>query len=285
MNNPHSITDQLAPSAPSTHAAQAATRLRATLWLAAAAAALPGCLPAPDGDDEFADDATAEVASELGAGVFDVGVIPDRNVGCPAGSDELVIRMDDEDDSNGSSRTGYVGKTNLGETASATRFYFCKVDGSQFHPFTTAASAADQRDDYAVLKLGTTCPAGSQEFSRTYDNEDSSNGNFFTGVISPNISNSNTKLFYCLFRFAAAGTTTMSAFPNLGTGFAYGVFAPADFNRGALAFGTIRSDDEDSGNTNAFSAPSDALLAAKRVIEPDTRVTHGATLHHVIRAR
>jgi hypothetical protein len=218
------------------------------------------------------------------AGVFDVGVIPSSGVGCPAGSDEIMIRMDDEDDSNGSSRSGYIGKTNFHENAWDTRFWFCRVDGALFHPFSQAASAADQRDDYAVLKLGTTCPADSQEFSRTYDNEDSGNGNTRSGVIAPNISNSNTKLFFCLFRYSSSGAV-QSAFPALGVGFQYGVFGPEDFNRGALAFGRFRSDDEDDGNTNQFSAPSDALTAARRIIEPDARVSHGATIHHVIRAR
>jgi hypothetical protein len=194
------------------------------------------------------------------------------------------IRMDDEDDGNGSSRSGFIGKTNFQENTSNTRFYFCKVDGSQFHAFSGAASAADLRDDHAVLKLGTSCPSDSQEFSRHYDNEDDGNANFEVGVITPNVSNANTTLFFCLFRFSSSGVI-QSTFPNLGTGFRYGVFAPADFNRGALASGRFRSDDEDSGNASTYTAPSDAVLAAKRIIEPDTTVSHGATIHHVIRAR
>ena len=31
------------------------------------------------------------------------------------------------------------------------------------------------------------------------------------------------------------------------------------------------------GNANGYSAPTDALIAAKRIVEPDTRVSHGAT--------
>jgi len=217
--------------------------------------------------------------------VFEFGVIPDVGVGCPAGDDEIVIRMDDEDDGNVSSRSGFVGKTNVGETSSATRFDFCKVDGTVFKPFSTSATASDQRDDYAVLKLGLTCPAGSQEFSRHFDNEDDGNGNFFTGVINPNVSNQDTTLFFCLFRFAASGVATMSAFPNLGSGFRYGGFGPSDFNRGALAFGTIRTDDEDSGNTSTYTVPSDALSSAMRIIQPDPSVSHGATILRVVRAQ
>jgi hypothetical protein len=67
----------------------------------------------------------------------------------------------------------------------------------------------------------------------------------------------------------------MASFPDF-SGFHYGVFAPDDFNR-ALALGSIRTDDEDDGNRNDFYAPPDALTAAKRVVEPDTQVSHGAT--------
>jgi hypothetical protein len=261
---------------------------------------LTACLEAPDSLDQDSLDETAnalekddggdpgfaEVAPgpKLNAGVFDVGVIPDSGVGCPAGSDEIMIRMDDEDDSNGSSRSGFIGKTNFQDNASNTRFWFCRVDGSLFRPFSGAANASDQRDDYAVLKLGTTCPANSQEFSRTYDNEDDGNANSHAGVITPNVSNAGTKLFFCLFRYASSGVP-QSVFPNLGSGFRYGVFGPEDFNRGALAFGRFRSDDEDGGNANQYAAPTDAINAAQRIIQPDTTVSHGATIHHVIRAR
>jgi hypothetical protein len=280
------------------------------LSIAIAAVVLPACLQDPDAADdptslgEDIGEKTGVNTSELdqvapgeaplpetppgprlNAGVFDVGVIPDRNVGCPAGADELVIRMDDEDDNNGSSRSGFIGKTNFEEDSENTRFYFCRVNGALFRPFSPASQASNLRDDYAVLKLGTTCPTGSQEFSRFYDNEDSGNNNFFNGVIDPNQSGSNTRLFFCIFRFASTGTSTQTAFPSLGTGFRYGVFAPADFNRAPLAVGRFRSDDEDSGNANTITAPSDALLAVKRIIEPDTAVSHGATIHHVIRAR
>jgi hypothetical protein len=215
------------------------------------------------------------------AGAFDIGVIPDMGVNCPAGSEEIVIGMDDEDTANQSSRSGFIGKTNLGESTFATRFYFCKVNGAVFRPFSTSGNAADQRDDYAVLKLGTTCPADSQEFARGYDNEDTNNANFHIGVITPNLSNTGTTLIFCLFRFSSLGLVQPS-FPNLG--FRYGVFAPSDFNRGALAFGSFTSDDEDTSNISSFTAPNDALVAAKRIIEPSASF-FGSTIHHVVRAR
>jgi hypothetical protein len=264
---------------------------------------LPGCLQGEDTTGQTVEDldqkgsgdeAEAPVdngltpidgSAQLNAGVFEVGVIPDVGVGCPAGADEIMIRMDDEDSNNGSSRSGFIGKTNSGDSSSNTRFFFCKVDGTVFRPFSGPAEAENQQDDYAVLKLGTTCPAGSQQFSRHYDNEDSGNRNSRLGDITPNISNQDTTLNFCLFRFAAAGVATMSTFPSFGTGFRYGVFAPADFNRGALAFGTFRSDDEDSNNGNTYTVPSDALSSAQRIVFPDATVGHGATIHRVIRAR
>jgi hypothetical protein len=272
--------------------------LKSTFWLAITAVWSPACLQEADPTDtpvDALDKERLEEASELGlaesditsnAGVFDVGVIPDSGVGCPANSEEIVIRMDDEDTANVSSLNGFVGKTNFQETGSGTRFYFCKVKGEAFRPFSTSINASNQRDDYAVLKLGTACPTGSEEFSRYFDNEDTNNQNFFIGDITPNLSIfENTTLFFCLFRFASSGVGTISSFPSFGAGFRYGVFGPSDFNRGALAIGTIKTDDEDDANNNSYDAPNDALSAAQRIIQPDPNVSHGATILHVLRAR
>ena len=274
-------------------------RMTTTICIATTTTWLSACAQAPDtANSDYLGEVTDDIAkregvdplaefdsgSNLNGGVFDVGVIPDNGVGCPAGSEELVIKMDDEDTFNLSIRSGFVGKTNFGESSFNTRFYFCRVDGTAFRAFSKAADAANLRDDYAVLKLGTTCPSESQEFSRTYDNEDDAgNTNFSSGVINPNVSNSNTTLFFCLYRFSSLGVT-QSSFPNFGNGFRYGVFAPSDFNRGALAFGSFTSDDEDDRNANSFSAPSDAVSAAQRIIEPGANA-HASTIHHVVRAR
>jgi len=262
--------------------------IMSTVWLAAAAtpACLQGDEPGGELDDEIAAN-TSETEQEINAGVNDVGVIPDLNVGCPSGSEEITIRMDDEDDGNRSRRTGWVGKTNFGETSSATKFYFCKVDGSRFRPFEPFTSAGNVHDDYAVLKLGTTCPNDSQMVKRHFDNEDSDNRNSSTGVIDPNVtrrSGSFTDLYFCLFRHAAPGNPTMPAFPDLGTGFHYGVFGPANSSVSATR-GTIRSDDEDDDNANSISAPSDALFTLQFIISEDTTVTHGATNLRTLFAR
>ncbi len=137
------------------------------------------------------------------------------------------------------------------------------------------------KDDYAVLKLGAACPPGSVQFSRHFDNEDGTNANFSDGDISPNVSTANTTLYFCMFRAAQLGDPTIAAFPNLAPGFSYGVFGPPDFNRGALALGTIRTDDEDTDNKNTYSVPAAASVAAQRIIDPDS----SATVLHVLRAK
>ena len=252
--------------------------------------ALTGCvaegeLPLEDKEDleegSGLEDAGDEV-STLG-GVFDVGIIPEVGYGCPAGSDEIRIRMDDEDSGNGNARYGWIGKTRSDGQNNNTLFVFCRVDGDQFRPLSTASQASDMRDDYAVLKLGTTCPSGSQEFWRRFDNEDDNNGNYSIGVITPNTSDRyGTRLYFCLYRYASSGVSTMSSFPDLGL--RYGVFAPSDFTRG-ISPGYIRTDDEDDGNTSSYYAPSDALEAAQRIVKPDTSVSNGATFLRFWRVR
>lgn len=272
-----------------------ASSLRSVL---AAMAVTTGCLAEGEGklEGDGALDGELELGSELGseldvaedevaslAGVFDVGIVPEVGYGCPAGSDEIRIRMDDEDDGNANQQGGWIGKTRSDGQHANTLFVFCKVDGDLFRPLSTASNASNMRDDYAVLKLGTTCPSGSQEIWRRFDNEDDSNRNYSIGVISPNISNSyGTKLFFCLFRYAPAGVSTMPSFPDLGL--SYGVFAPGDFNRG-IWLGYVRTDDEDDSNANSYGAPSDALEAARRIIRPDTSVSHGATFVRFSRVR
>ena len=124
----------------------------------------------------MAKDSTGEVTSALAAaGTYDVGVISGGS--CP---NPVTIYMDDEDSSNNSSQSGWVGATN-----SQTRFQFCRVDGSAFKRVASAYCSSHWSDSFAVLKLGATCPNGSVEFSRYFDNEDSSNNNSNSGNISP----------------------------------------------------------------------------------------------------
>jgi hypothetical protein len=162
----------------------------------------------------------------------------------------VTIYMDDEDSSNNSSLSGWVGAT-----SSQTSFHFCRVDGSAFTGVQTQRCSGSSSDSYAVLKLGTTCPNGSVEFSRYFDNEDSSNNNSNSGNIAPSTQDSGgTRLTFCGFlalSFLAKCTADpgpdLKNFPILG--FAYGVFAGP---RVATAFesGQIYTDDEDSSNAN-----------------------------------
>ena len=184
-------------------------------------------------------ESVGSVSSLLVAGRYDIGVI--ANGTCP---NPVTIYMDDEDSSNNSSRTGWVGSIN-----SQTRFNFCRVDGSVFRGVGWCSMS-----DYAVLKLGSDCPVGSFEFTRNFDNEDTSNNNSSSGGIAPSTQNSGgTSLKFCAFiHYPLAKCTGGSPpveFPNVG--FSYGVFAqPLIY--GALETGQIYTDDEDSGNRNSW---------------------------------
>jgi hypothetical protein len=219
------------------------------LSLLGAAALMPGCVAGTDepGDGADAlgdglDDSSGEAEdvgeAESALGVNDVGVIPAS--ACPSNFDQISIFMDDEDTSNGNDHAGWIGATQSG---SNTRFVFCRVPGSFFKPL-------DSGEPYAVLRLGSACPAGSEAFSRTFDNEDTSNSNSSTGNIFPNTSTqspSKTTLGFCLFRGSAGA---MIGFPNLG--FSYGILARAHLSDSQLD-GWIMTDDEDTSNANGMS--------------------------------
>lgn len=162
--------------------------------------------------------------------------------------------MDDEDNANSSSLTGWVGAT-----SSQTRLQFCRVDGRAFKSLSSFCTSRST-NSYAVLKLGTTCPNGSVEFSRYFDNEDSSNNNSNSGNIAPSTQDSGgTRLTFCGFMqdttavqvscLRPTSPLNLNNFPILG--FAYGVFAHPSI---ATAFesGQIRTDDEDSSNANRW---------------------------------
>ncbi|MCA9627587.1 MAG: hypothetical protein KC766_07980, partial [Myxococcales bacterium] len=144
------------------------------------AVAIPGvfaqeCTPANEGQGEGEQAVTAPIP---------VGVIP-TNRACPDGVDPIVIHFDDEDDDNESSSSGYTGAI---ISRHNTDFFFCRVDGSELGPLV--ANSDQPETHYAVLKLGTTCPNGSVEFSRHFDSEDDNNENHIRGTaggISPNV--------------------------------------------------------------------------------------------------
>jgi len=190
------------------------------------------------GEEEDVGEAESALCNCTCNGVTDVGVIPES--GCPSDVDKITITMDDEDTTNGNDQSGWIGATYSG---SNTKFTFCRVPGNMFKPLNTA-------EPYAVLKLGTTCPAGSETFSRTFDNEDTSNDNTYTGNIYPNtstVSPSKTTLAFCLFR---GGSTNMPSFPALG--FNYGVFSRQGMSK-SLGEGWVYTDDEDTSNGNGMS--------------------------------
>lgn len=177
----------------------------------------------------------------------DVGVIP-NGADCPSPEQQTEIHMDNEDHNESSSNTGWVGGTRL-DAAKNTTFVFCRVSGSQFASLNSTSSA---RSDYAVLKLGASCPSGSVEFVRFFDNEDNQNRNNWLGNISPNTNIDNTTMRFCLFRGASGYA---SGLPSLG--FSYGVFAHETFGFKDLS-GSIYTDDQDdvlfNPNDNYYDA-------------------------------
>lgn len=183
----------------------------------------------------------------------DVGIIP-ATESCPNGQGILTIHMDDEDNNNANSRSGWIGATT---STNNTTFRFCRVPGGLFRALSTTNLV---QNHYAVLKLGTICPNGSVEFTRHFDNEDRNNKNSSSGGIAPNVSDSNTTLVFCLFRSSGS---TMSSFPNLGI--SYGVFATSTFSQ-ALRTGYAYTDDEDRNNKNSFSANPGWVGDAQRII-------------------
>jgi hypothetical protein len=186
-------------------------------------------------------------------GAFDVGVIPDTR-DCPNGG--IIIHMDDEDGTS-NNRGGWIGAI---ISNSNTEFFFCRIDGQQLRPLTTQFT--ETQHHYAVLKLGTTCPNDSNEFSRFFDNEDRRNDSWSIGDIAPNISNGNTTLVFCLFR-GDPSVSPMSDFPDLG--FSYGVFATSSFSK-QIATGFVWTDDENGRNADSYSADAGWKPDAVRII-------------------
>jgi hypothetical protein len=212
-------------------------------------------------------------------GQFDVGVF--RGTGVCSDTEPITIYMDDEDSSNKDGTSGWIGASHVDRN---TTLEFCREDGARFGKL--AASSANPRSaDYAVLKLGDSCPAGSVEITRYFDNEDQNNENFIVGDAYPNRQNfddfnigffkpgySETELHMCLFRPENSGGVTLNSLPVLS--YTYGVAAASDFV-GAVSTGDIHTDDEDFQNRNRLDAPDEATLAAAgRIIggEDDTTI-------------
>ncbi|HEX8434931.1 hypothetical protein [Archangium sp.] len=195
---------------------------------------------------------------------YDVGVIQGQycdNWGSSYGN--ATLYMDDEDRRNANNRWGWIGAT---RSTDNTQLFFCRVDGRIFKPLSTVN---DTRNHYAVVKLGSQCPNGSETFVRHFDNEDNNNKNWANMPSGgSHVLNRNTTLHFCLFR---NGSNTMSGFPNLN--YTYGVFAAPGFYK-ALSTGGIYTDDEDNNNANSYQAwGNNTMTDAMRIISGGNNTT------------
>ncbi len=174
-------------------------------------------------------------STEWYRGRYDVGVL--KHGPCGTGSEQVEIRIDNEDDKNHTKTSGWIGDSVAGFN---TLLRFCRVDGSRFgHPATGT---------YAMLKLSEECPPGSHWVTRYTDDEDEANENRHLGDILPSFQDRNSRLEFCAFR-PHTPETAMKQFPALG--FPYGVFGAG--LPGALATGHIAMDDEDDDNNNGIN--------------------------------
>jgi hypothetical protein len=190
-----------------------------------------------------------------------VGVIPNQAAGynsCPE-ANRVMVYMDDEDGGSSSSATvnqsGWTLPWGLNDgNSDNTRMYFCKVNGGSLAPLQGGAE-----NDYAVLRLGDACPAGSYDFTIHIDNEDHSNRNANSGNVYPMTKNNNdgsTRWPMCFF---PAGTA--NAKPSLAAvtsqyfdGSTYTLSDYAVFARGTTNYfgqkGVVRVDEEDEWFTD-----------------------------------
>ncbi len=202
-------------------------------------------------------------------GDYDVGVSPATATGCSRPEDAVTIHTDDEDHNNINNVSGWVG--GITQDSGGTTFRFCRVDGSAFHPI---AGAGIPNRNYAVLRLGNSCPPGSVEFVRHFDNEDEDNGNFIVGDAWPNSQTPDTDLHFCLFQPTVdGGNPSFDSFPsfsNLPNG--YGVFAPLNFLDlgGPKISGTVFTDDEDYHNQDQLIVPPGAAADVAPIIYGDS---------------
>jgi hypothetical protein len=203
-----------------------------------------GCTPIPENCFGKCGIVTDNCGTQINCGACtEVGVIPD-GAWCPGGSDLISIHMDDEDSDNSNRSSGWTGALGVDNN---TTWEFCRVPGEQFGNLPQLGGD----DFYAVLKLSASCPRGSVEFTRYFDNEDHDNANWASSDIAPNVSTSSgTLLKFCLF---SPGTGTMNEFPPI-PGLMYGVFAPPGISDAFVIMrGTRYVDDEDTNNANRFT--------------------------------
>lgn len=167
---------------------------------------------------------------------------------------ELNIFMDCEDGNWNTSGSGWVGNNSIDANGNVS-LVFCVV--SQYN-FTRC------HFDYAVLDVsGNPLPSGVNGFTRYVDNEDSNNKNKVTldgttisGAYGNNYFNANTTL---AFQFYPNNGTTVTDCFQYGLGYSgiylhdFGLLAKpqsAVYPSNIQNYGSITSDDEDSGNAN-----------------------------------
>lgn len=238
-----------------------------------------------------------------------VGVVPyspSGTIDCPfgAGVEDLRISMHDENQPPCSDASGSRGEGQwvlpdapdrgppVCTSLSTTTLTFCRVDGATFKSLTTALAP---QQFYAVLKLGSVCPNGSVEVSKTIDNEDDPGPivNNDLGDPGPNRVESQpglgtiTRLVFCYFRGAASQGAVMAGFPDLG--FPYAVFHAyaGEQPSWVMVKRWIYSNDEDSQmGVDSYDSPDAAAKAEfHRVIENPPEDSQPNTYFNLARVR
>ena len=231
--------------------------------------------------DEWDYKAVALAYPPLAGHDYDVGVIPDIAGSCPWPT-EVKFHLDNEDDDNKNRADGWIGAIKSDRN---TLFEFCKVDGTRFARLAAPSSGSN---NYAVLKLGTSCPSGSYEIIRRHDDQDkdfranAANENWLAGDTGPNKQGSltikyhdpdpedtYTELHWCVFEQTGQASAPR-AMPNLA--FRYGVLANQNFSQ-AEKTGMIYTDDEDDNNTNALTDGTGGPIEAQRLAVVNTFLT------------
>jgi hypothetical protein len=192
--------------------------------------------------------------------LYNVGVIPDKDQ-CPSPFERVEIYMDDENNRNANSRSGWIGATVSG---SDTAWRFCRLDTRSSLAYLPLPFSGNQYD-YAVLNMGLFCPSGARRVMRYQDNEDRGNGNGSSGDIYPNVSvgSGNWITYTCHFDGAASSPLgwMINGWPDLG--FSYGVFGSYRLPF-RLAKGSVFQDDEDNWNQNYWAGSPDEVMGDSR---------------------
>jgi hypothetical protein len=204
-----------------------------------------------DGGEEIedVDDIEAESAALSGSMV---GVIPENNTNCPGKRIEIDVAP--EMDKNNNHTDGWIGDWSWAK-GSLGRMVFCKVPSAGFKPAKSTSAQAN----YAVLKLGASCPTGSFEVVRYFDLEDTPYAPSTTEQDKACLpsrhggkAGQNLWLHLCVFKANVAGSST--PFPDLA--FRYGVLGSPGVP-GDLASGFAYNDDEDDDNRTHWEGNDD----------------------------